>query len=65
MLSINMEDVVNVLSSIKNHLIAIAVILVVGIVVAVLAGRMGKKKGLVRGSAILAMILAITFAQAP
>ena len=60
MLSINMEDVVNVLSSIKNHLIAIAVILVVGIVVAVLAGRMGKKKSLVRGSAILAMILAIT-----
>ena len=60
MLSINMEDVVNVLNSIKPHLIAIVAILVVGIVIAILAGRMGKRKGLVRGSAILAMILAIT-----
>ncbi|MBR3570133.1 MAG: glycoside hydrolase family 3 C-terminal domain-containing protein [Oscillibacter sp.] len=60
MLSINMEDVVNVLNSIKSYLIAIAVILVVGIVAAVAAGRMGKKKGLVRGSALLAMLLAIT-----
>ena len=60
MLSINMEDVVNVLNSVMNYLIAILVILVVGIVIAVVAGRMGKRKGLVRGSAILAMILAVT-----
>ena len=60
MLSINMEDVVNVLNSVKSHLIAILVILIVGVLLAVLAGRMGKRKSLVRGSAILAMILAIT-----
>ncbi len=60
MLSINMEDVINVINSIRTHLIAIAVILVVGIVVAILAGRMGNKKALVRGSSLLAMLLALT-----
>ena len=62
MLSINMDDVINVLTSIRSYLIAIGVILVVGIVLAALAGRISpKKKGLVRGSALIAMILAITF----
>ena len=60
MLSINMDDVINVLNSIKPYLIAILAILVVGIVVAIIAGRMGNKKGLVRGSALLAMLLALT-----
>ncbi|MBQ9521720.1 MAG: glycoside hydrolase family 3 C-terminal domain-containing protein [Oscillospiraceae bacterium] len=60
MLSINMEDVINVINSIKSYLIAIVAILVVGVVVAIAAGRMGRKKGLVRGSALLAMLLAVT-----
>ena len=61
MLSINMDDVINVLTSIQNYLIAIGVILIAGIVIAALAGKISPaKKGLVRGSALIAMILAIT-----
>ena len=52
MLSINMSDVVNVLSSISSYLIAIVIALVAGIVVAtVVAGRMeAPRKQLVSGS---------------
>ena len=61
MLSINMDDVINVVSSISTYLIVIALALVIGIVAIVAAGKMKKAtKGLVRGSAVVAMVLVIT-----
>ena len=61
MLAINMSDVINVLSSIQNYLIVIAIAIVAAIVVVILADRISKeKKGLVRGSALIAMVLVIT-----
>ena len=61
MLSINMSDVMNVISSIMSFLIAIGVILVVMLIIMIAVRKMEMpKKRLVRGSALLAAILAIT-----
>ena len=61
MLSINMADVMNVITAIKSHLIAIGVIVVAAILIMILAGKMQlPKKRLVRGTSFLAMLLGIT-----
>jgi len=58
MIKLNMSDVISVLNMCKPYLIAIAVILVVGIVAAVMCKKMeNPKRKLVRGNAILAMVL--------
>ena len=60
MLSINMDDVMNVITSIKSYLIVMAVAIVLAIIIAIAVGKMkASKKKLIRGSAILAAILAI------
>ena len=60
MLSINMEDVVNVLGSIKSYLLIIAAAVVVAVVVCIAVGKMERpKRGLIRGSALVAMLLVI------
>ena len=61
MLSINMSDVMNVITSIKSYLIAIGVIIVAAIIIAIAVQKMQKPgKRLVRGSALLAAILGVT-----
>jgi len=60
MLSINMDDVIKVLDSVKMHLIALAVVLVLGIAIMVAVRKLPKsKKFLARGETAMAMILAI------
>ena len=60
MLSINMDDVMNVLDTIKVHLIAFAVIAVLAIIVMIVCKGMSKgKKFLVRAEAGLAIFLAL------
>ena len=60
MLGINMQDVITTLGLIKNYLIALGVILVVAIVVTIAAIKIKKPlKGLVRGSAWMAFLLAL------
>ena len=60
MLSINMDDVFKVLDSVKYHLIALAVVLVLGIAIMVAVRKLPKsKKFLARGETAMAMILAI------
>lgn len=60
MLSINMSDVIDVLKSMQIHLIAIAVILVLGIAVMIGVRKMAKnKKYLIRSEAAISMVLAI------
>ncbi|MBQ9421348.1 MAG: glycoside hydrolase family 3 C-terminal domain-containing protein [Lachnospiraceae bacterium] len=60
MLSINMSDVMNVITSIKSYLIAIAVIIVAAIVISIAVSKMAKPgKRLARGSALLAAILGV------
>ena len=60
MIKLNMSDVISVLNMCKPYLIAIAVILVVGIVAAVMCKKMeNPKRKLVRGNAILAMVLGV------
>ena len=60
MLSINMSDVINVLGSMRSQLIAIGVILLAGILVLILAGKIQKpKRGMVRGFASIAMVLGL------
>jgi beta-glucosidase len=60
MLAINMDDVVSVLSAIKNQLIFFAVVLVLAIIVMVAVTKLPKaKKGLIRGEAGLAIVLAL------
>ncbi len=60
MLSINMSDVINVLGSMRSQLIAIGVILLAGILVLILAGKIQKpKRGMVRGFAGIAMVLGV------
>ena len=60
MLQINMNDVMNVVNNIIPHLVAIGAALVLAIVVTVLAVKAPKQsRGLVRGSAWVAALLAI------
>ena len=57
MLSINMDDVMNVISSIQSYLIAAAVLLVAFIIVMILAGKIAKPaRGKVRGAAAIAIL---------
>ena len=60
MLSINWDDVANVVGTMIPHLVAIAVALIAAIVVTVVAMKAPKgTKGLIRGSAWVAALLAI------
>ena len=60
MLSINMADVMNVITSIKGYLIAMAVALIAAIAIIIAVGKMKKsKKNLIRGGALIAMLAAI------
>ena len=60
MLGINLDDVKTVIGLMKNHLIALAVILVLAIVATVAVVKLPKaKKKLVRGNAWLAFVLAL------
>ncbi len=60
MLSINIEDVLNVVALIQTHLIVIAVALVVAIAVIIAAMKLQKRvKCLVRGEALIALVLVI------
>lgn len=60
MLSINMSDVMNVITSIKSYLIAIGIALVLAILVSIIVkGRKKSTKKLIRGSAWLAALLAV------
>ncbi|MCF2596214.1 glycoside hydrolase family 3 N-terminal domain-containing protein [Pseudoflavonifractor phocaeensis] len=61
MLSINMDDVIKVLDSIKYHLAALAAVIVLGIAIMVAVRKLPKaKKFLFRGQTGMAMILAAT-----
>ncbi|MBR2810499.1 MAG: glycoside hydrolase family 3 protein [Solobacterium sp.] len=61
MLGINMNDVMTTLGLLKGQIIAIVACLIAAIVVTILAGKAKKEqRGLVRGSAWLALILAVT-----
>ena len=58
MLSINFDDVINVLTSIRPYLIAIGIIIVLGIIIKIAVMKLDKpKKRLIRGSSSIAMIL--------
>lgn len=60
MLSINMEDVMNVIQSIRTHLIAIGVIIALAIIICIAVRKMaqpGRKRA--RGCALIAMIAGI------
>ena len=60
MLSINMDDVYKVIASIKNYLIILGIVLVVGIIVLIAAKKIQKPlRQLVRGNAGIAMLLAL------
>lgn len=57
MLSINMDDVMNVISSIQSYLVAAGVIFVVGILLLILAGLISKKNaGKIRGLAGIGLL---------
>lgn len=60
MLSINMSDVMNVISSIRFHLIAIGIIVAAAIIIQIAVLKMAKpKKRLIRGTAFVAAIAGI------
>ena len=60
MLSINMADVMNVVSQISGHLIGIAAALVIAIVVMIAVRKLPKAmKRLIRGEAGVALVLAV------
>lgn len=60
MLSINMDDVLNVLSNIQNYLIAFAVVAVVAVVVMIAVQKLPTHtKKLVRGEAGISIVLAL------
>jgi len=60
MLSINMDDVMNVITSIKSYLIAIGIIVAVAIVIMVAVMKLKKPlKRLVRGTTLIAMLTGI------
>ena len=60
MLDINMEDVVVALQSCSQQLIFFGVVLVLGIIVMIAVGKQpAAKKGLIRGEAAIAIVLAL------
>ncbi len=60
MIKIEMSDVIGVLQTCKNHLIALAVIILAAIVIAAAVRKLPKpKKSLIRKEAVLAMLLGI------
>ena len=60
MLSINMDDVLNVLTSIRSYLIAIGVIIAIAVVLMIAVMKLNKPvKKLVRGTALVAMLTGI------
>ncbi len=60
MLSINMDDVLNVLTSIRPYLIAIGVIIAIAVIVMIAVMKLNKPlKKLVRGTALVAMLTGI------
>lgn len=60
MIELNMSDVISVLSSCKNYIIAIVAILVIGIAVLIACSKVKKPlRGLVRANTGIAMILAV------
>ena len=60
MLAINIEDVLNVLNTVKPYLIGLGVVLILAIAAMIGAHKMSRsKKFLVRGEAALAMVLAV------
>ena len=60
MLSINISDVMNVITSIKSYLIAIGIIVAVAIVIMIAVMKLKKStKKLVRGTALVAMLTGI------
>ena len=60
MLSINMSDVMNVITSIKSYLIAIGIIVAVAIVIMIAVMKLKKStKKFVRGTALVAMLTGI------
>ena len=59
MLSINMDDVIKVVSSIKGHLIALGVVILLAVAVMIACRKMKKsKKYLIRWQAGLGLVLA-------
>ncbi len=60
MLSINMDDVLNVLTSIRSYLIAIGVIIAIAVVLMIAVMKLNKPvKKLIRGTALVAMLTGI------
>ena len=60
MLAINMDDVMNVLGMIKNHLIVLGILAVLAIAAVAACGKMARdKKFLIRTQAGLALLLAV------
>lgn len=60
MLSINMDDVMNVITSIRGYLIAIGIIIAAAIVISIAVMKLRKStKKLIRGSALIAAILGV------
>ena len=60
MLSINMDDVMQVISNIKNYLIAFGVVLVLALIVMFAVRKMPKaKKKLIRAESGIAILLAL------
>lgn len=60
MLSINMEDVINVLNTCKPYLIAIGVVLVIALIVVIAASKVEKtNRKLIRSEAGIAALLAV------
>ena len=60
MLSINMSDVINVITSIKTYLIAIGAIILAAVLIQILAGKMAKPgRRLLRGTAFIAAVAGI------
>ena len=60
MLSINMDDVMQVISNIKNYLIAFGVVLVLALIVMFAVRKMPKaKKKLIRAQSGVAILLAL------
>ncbi len=60
MLSINMDDVINVINSIKIQLIVLGIVLAAFIIIMIVVRRFDKpKKRLIRGEALVALLLAV------
>ncbi|HIX94662.1 MAG TPA: glycoside hydrolase family 3 C-terminal domain-containing protein, partial [Candidatus Gemmiger excrementipullorum] len=60
MLAINMDDVMNVLDTVKYHLIAFGIVLVIAIIVMIACKSQGKaKKFMIRSQAGMAILLAL------